>query len=158
MIGDSCRGLISNSVRGLIPVLCNNCISSYRQREAALNVPDWRWSTSLLVSDKGYVDLCLHGVCGFGGNVAGGAWARDDAADGDVFVWLTEVNICSIRGPVRAHNLLEYMVIAEWQRRRYVANEGTLHLDHIYLDVMRSVIKKLWKLWWARKSFHHLSI
>jgi len=28
----------------------------------------------------------------------------------------------------------------------YVANEGTLHLDHIYLDVMCSVIKKLWKL------------
>ena len=27
-----------------------------------------------------------------------------------------------------------------------VANKGTLHLDHIHLDVMRSVIKKLWKL------------
>ena len=36
--------------------------------------------------------------------------------------------------------------MSEWQRYRYVANEGTLHLDHIYLDVMRSVIKKLWKL------------
>jgi len=49
------------------------------------------------------------------------------------------------------HHLLKYMVISEWQRYRYVANEGTLHLDHIYLDVMRSVIKKLW-------GFHHLSI
>jgi len=36
-----------------------------------------------------------------------------------------------------------YMAISEWQRYRYVANEGTLHLDHIYLDVMRSIIKKL---------------
>jgi len=37
-------------------------------------------------------------------------------------------------------------IMAKWQRYRYVANKGTLHLDHIYLDVMRSVIKKLWKL------------
>jgi len=42
--------------------------------------------------------------------------------------------------------LLKYMVISERQRYRYVANKGTLHLDHIYLDVMRSVIQKLWKL------------
>jgi len=27
--------------------------------------------------------------------------------------------------------LLKYMVISEWQQYRYVANEGTLHLDHI---------------------------
>jgi len=38
------------------------------------------------------------------------------------------------------------MAISEWQRYRYVANKGTLHLDHIYLDVMHSGIKKLWKL------------
>ena len=43
-------------------------------------------------------------------------------------------------------HMLKYMVISEWQRYRYVANKGTLHLDHIYLDIMRSVIKKLWKL------------
>jgi len=45
-----------------------------------------------------------------------------------------------------AEFLLKYMVISERQRYRYVANKGTLHLDHIYLDVMRSVIQKLWKL------------
>jgi len=48
--------------------------------------------------------------------------------------------------PIVSTYLLKYMVIAEWQRYRYVANEGTLHLDHIYLGIMRSVIKKLWKL------------
>jgi len=46
--------------------------------------------------------------------------------------------------------LLKYMVISEWQRYKYMANKGTLHLDHIYLDVMRSVIQKL--------ELHHLSI
>ena len=44
------------------------------------------------------------------------------------------------------YGVLKYMVISERQRYRYVANKGTLHLDHIYLDVMRSVIEKLWKL------------
>ena len=43
------------------------------------------------------------------------------------------------------YKVLKYMVISERQRYRYVANKGTLHLDHIYLDVMRSVIEKLWE-------------
>jgi len=53
---------------------------------------------------------------------------------------------CGRVAKVLALGTLKYMVISEWQRYRYVANEGALHLDHIYLDVMLSVIKKLWKL------------
>ena len=61
---------------------------------------------------------------------------------------------------IQAVFLLEYRGISEWQRYRYVANEGTLHLDHIYLDVMRSVIKKLYSMEavMSLEELHHLSL
>jgi len=49
---------------------------------------------------------------------------------------------------------MKYMVISEWQRYRYVANEGILYLDHIYLDVMHSVTKSYGSCDELRRAFY----